>query len=95
MIQTTGIPPHVSIISQLDTFNGSVSSLLDRFEVQRDHIVDSIVQVLEDRAMSANQVTYSGLDARIRETFESLGIRDMLDQVIQNSSNKTFSTASR
>jgi len=68
----TGIPPHISILSQIKDFSAEVKQILPALVDSVQKTVDGITNILEERAIGAGTVTKDGLEKMIRSTMESV-----------------------
>ena len=86
-LKGTGIPPHVSILSQMKVLS---ETLKKNIEVQNQNItriVDAIMAKLEEKAIGLGTVTHAGLEESIMKCFEKSGVM----QLVRNMENTPHS----
>ncbi|ETM97880.1 hypothetical protein PPTG_19954 [Phytophthora nicotianae INRA-310] len=79
-LKATGLPPHVSILSQMKELQNKTLPTIEEIEEVRHEIVKNIVREFEDRAISARTVTYDGLQDARRNCLAEVDIHDLVDK---------------
>jgi hypothetical protein len=81
-IKPTGIPPHVSIMSEVRSLTVSVNALLPAIEdlplAVSSHVATEVDSILETRAIGAGSVTRQGLEQAMRDILLSTGVADAI-----------------
>lgn len=82
MIRPTGIPPHVSLLLQVQELNQHVLAVIPAVERIQGTVVDGVTAVLEERAVGANTVTRAGLDELIKSSVSAVLIQSGLQSAV-------------
>lgn len=70
--QASGVPTLTTVLIQLKEQRDEISSILPRLRAMPEEIVEKLDRVLEDKAIGYGQVTYQGLEDRLREVLSSM-----------------------
>ncbi|GMF32529.1 unnamed protein product [Phytophthora lilii] len=79
-LKATGLPPHVSILSQMKELQSRTLSTFKKIEEARHEIVKDIVHELENRAIGASPVTYDGLHDALRNCLAEVGVHELISK---------------
>ncbi|OWZ18978.1 hypothetical protein PHMEG_0006839 [Phytophthora megakarya] len=79
-LKATGVPSHVSILSQMNELQDRTLLTIEKIEDARRDIVNDIVHELEDCAIGARTVTYDGLREALRNCLAEVGAHNLADQ---------------
>jgi hypothetical protein len=79
----TGLPPHISLLSEMKRIRGDIYNVLPKLESVSVDVVEGVVRELEDRAIGAGTVTRDGLRDLLKTTLQESGLMSVLD-MIQN-----------
>eukprot|EP00834_Sanchytrium_tribonematis_P003211 NODE_117_length_18329_cov_0.420954.p8 type:complete len:181 gc:universal NODE_117_length_18329_cov_0.420954:10988-10446(-) len=86
-LTASGIPPYANILFQLVHVQQSMEKIVPAIEENSTKIVNNVVQEFDNRSVTLNTVTYTGLDERIMS-----GVQSVLDRngfgVRQNETSK-------
>lgn len=109
-LRATGVPPHISILAQMESYANSIALVVPSMERIAEKIVSevtgNVVSVLEDRAIGCNTVTTQGLqtalDTKVAETIQNTlskmldesGVFEIVKSVRERESKSSSSSAS-
>ena len=68
----TGVPPHISIITEMRNIQGKILEILPTVNNSVDMTIAGIIKELENRAIGAGTVTRDGLEGLLRATLEQV-----------------------
>ena len=81
IIKPTGIPPHVLYMSSLTEISQNIEQIIPAIEQSSQNAVTGIMEIIEDRALTANTVTRTGLlelmKNSLTEMMDENGILDL------------------
>ena len=84
VMRTTGIPPLVPILRQMEELRGTLAPLVEGMGNLASDVVKGVTQVLEERAVQAQAVTPAHLDERLDEklmdVFRRTGVLDFIEK---------------
>ncbi len=84
LMRTTGIPPLVSILRQMEELRGTVAPLVESRGSLANNVIKGVTQVLEERAIQAQAVTPAQLDERLDEklmdVFRRTGVLEFIER---------------
>jgi hypothetical protein len=93
-LKASGVPPHISLLSQMKGLQQDAVRTLEAIEKNRLDVVQDIVRELEERAIGARAVTYDGLDMMIESCLERAGIPSLVERLSTIASGTTASNSS-
>jgi integrase len=74
----TGVPPHISILTNIEKMNKKIDDNIKSHEANIKKIIQGVMDELEDRAISANTVTANGLKTNILRCLDEAGLLDIV-----------------
>lgn len=78
-ITATGIPPHVVTLQEIQTLQAQLANVLPALQTLSAETVRGVITELEKRAISANTVTYDGLQETIAMVLRNTGLTQLLE----------------
>lgn len=95
-LKSTGIPPHVSLMCSLHSFSSNLQELQVSIAESGKLTADTVIQYLEENAISANTVTYQGLSQALQQqvmaTFRELGLDEALELMRSGDAHRAAAT---
>ena len=93
VLKATGVPPHIMQLNKIKEISDNISKIIPAIEKSTKDAIAGLVNVLEERAIGANTVTYEGLSKSINNTLTSVlkdtGLLDLVNQnQVQQPKNK-------
>ncbi|POM60627.1 LOW QUALITY PROTEIN: hypothetical protein PHPALM_30491 [Phytophthora palmivora] len=73
-LNATGVPPHVSILSNMASLQHSAEKTLAKIDSSCKAVVNDIMEELERRATGSGTVTYDDLNGMIMRSLDSAGV---------------------
>jgi virulence-associated protein VapD len=80
-LRATGIPPHISILHKMTMLHDGMRQMNENLNSNRIHVVQDIIQELENRAIGAGTVTYDGLQRMIQTCLSEAGINEAVQAI--------------
>jgi hypothetical protein len=88
-VKGTGIPPHISMLTQLKQMKDALEQNLQQQNENVLQIIDGIMKKLEEKAVGLNQVTQDCLKDTLMKCLEEAGVM----RIVQNIKEPTTGTA--
>lgn len=77
----TGIPPHISLLTEMHCMRSELLKILPKIENVPDAVVKGVVVELEKRAIGASTVTTDGLKEMLQLTLKEAGLLDVFNKL--------------
>jgi hypothetical protein len=87
LIQPTGVPPHVMLLTQMQQMAQSVNVIVPQ-------VIEGVIDVLEERAIGARTVTRDGLEQMIKNCLEQAGVAQLVQRLSEPSQHQVVESSS-
>lgn len=78
-ISATGVPPHINLLKNMMALSQGVKEIVPALNNIPTKIIDGVINVLEERAIGAGTVTFTGLQQMIQQCFNEAGVTALVN----------------